>query len=373
MGSLRRVLGTAMTRIAPDWSLRRSEQRAFDALRREGDLSWRAIAPNRCCRHESSIAAMGDRILVVAGYREGLDAVLQHVDVFDWRRERWLAPIPMPEGSASTHLGCATSDDRWLLLAGGQIGPQCRPATEQVWSLDIDRVRWHALPPLPEARYAPVLLHARGRLHAIGGTGPERSRSRGDHWSLAIREGDASEGSWREEAPIPITGTHRGGVVIDDDLFVFGGQQGDVSAVPGDPEFTCDLSKLGTSAFADCFRFRTAERSWAPIAPMPTPVSHTDTSVTLHGRIALVVGGALSPVQCGDSIQAYDPDRDRWSSVGRLPHPVKNAAATVAGGAIHVFGGQRSVSQLDLRPNRVSRSAWKASIEPVLTALTNRR
>lgn len=361
-----------MARIAPVWSHRRSQQRGFDALGREGDLAWRAITPMGHYRLEAAIAAMGDRILIVAGYRDGLDAVLHHIDVFDLRRERWLEPIAMPDGSASTHLGCTTADDRWLFLAGGQVGPQCSPGTDQVWSLDTEQFRWHTLPPLPEIRYAPILLHARGRLHVIGGTGPERPRSRDEHWSLAIRDGQADEAAWREEPPIPIVGTHRGGVVIDEDLFVFGGQRGDASAVPGDPEFTCELSDMGSPAFADCYRFRSIKREWSTIAPLPTPVSHTDTSIALHGRLAIVIGGILAPNRCGDAVQVYDPDEDRWSSIGRLPSPMKNAAATVADGTILLFGGQRSVSHHDLRPHRIARSAWKAPIGPLVRSPSSR-
>ena len=340
----------------------RSQQREFDRLDRRDDLRWRPLPPMRFRRFESAIAAAGDEILVVAGYGNGLDEVLHHIDVFDVRRRRWLKAIPMPDGTASTHLGCTCADDRWLLLAGGQVGPQCGPATDQVWSLDLERHQWSALPPLPEVRYAPVLLHAMGRLHAIGGTGPERPRSRSEHWSLAIRGGRAVEASWREEPPIPVAGTHRGGCVVDEDLLVFGGQPGDARAIPDDPAFTCDLRDMGGPSFGDSFRFRTAEGVWSRIAPMPHPVSHTDTSVTIHRRRAIVVGGISDANVCGDLVQGYDPDEDCWSLLGHLPRPMKNSAAIAAGDAIHLFGGQRSVSADDLRPHRIVRDAWTAPI-----------
>ena len=363
MASLRTTLGRTIARIAPDWSLMRSQAREFRALGRTDGLQWRPLPPMRLRRFEAAIASAGETILIVAGYGDGLDEVLHQIDRFDLRRERWIEPIAMPTGSASTHLGCTCVGDRWLFLAGGQVGPQCRPATDQVWSLDLARHEWHALPALPEVRYAPILLHARGRLHAIGGTGPERPRSRSEHWSLAIRDGRATEATWQEEPPIPLAGTHRGGGVIDEDLLVFGGQAGDARAIPDDPAFTCDLRDMGGPSFGDSFRFRIAEGVWSRLAPMPHPVSHSDTSVTIHRRRAIVVGGISEANVCGDLIQGYDPDEDRWSLLGRLPRPMKNSAAIAAGDAIHLFGGQRSVSANDLRPHRIVRDVWRASID----------
>ncbi len=359
---VRSMLGRTIARIAPDWSLRMSCQREFDRLRRSGDLGWRTLPPMRHRRVESAIAAAGDRILVVAGYGNGLDEVLTHIDVFDARRRRWLEPIEMPPGSASSHLGCTLVEDRWLFLAGGQVGPQCRPATDAVRVLDLDQGRWSILPPLPEVRYAPILLHAHGRLHAIGGTGPERPRARDDHWSLGIEGEAALETAWRPEAPIPRSGTHRGGVVLDGDLFVFGGQVGDARAIPGDPAFTCDLSDLGGPVFGESLRYRSADRTWTSIAPMPTAVSHTDTSVTRIGRLAIVVGGSPEPNRCGDLVQAYDPVEDRWFEIGRLPKPMKNVAAIAVGGILHLFGGQTSLSRDDLRHGRILRDAWAAPL-----------
>lgn len=313
-------------------------------------------------RVESAVAAAGDRILVVAGYGNGLEEVLHHIDVFDARRRRWLAPIRMPEGSASSHLGCTVVDERHLCLAGGQIGPQCRPATDRVQTFDLIDGVWRDLPTLPGARYAPILLHARGRLHAIGGTGAERHRSRDDHWSLGFENGDATESAWRAEPPIPMAGTHRGGAVVDGDLFVVGGQIGDARPFPGDPTCTCDLSDLGGPVFGDSFRYRCADRIWTSIAPMPKPVSHTDTSVSVHDGRVIVVGGASAPNRCGDLVQAYDPAGDRWSTIGHLPRPFKTVAAVACRGAIHLFGGQISVSATDLRTSAVIRDAWRVPI-----------
>lgn len=362
MQSLRRILGNRLARIAPDWSLMRSQAREFRSRRRTDELQWRPLQPMRYRRVESAIAVAGERVLVIAGYGNGLDEVLHHIDRFDLRRGRWLEPIAMPPGSASSHLGCTCVENRWLYLAGGQVGPQCRPATDQVWALEIEHGNWHALPSLPEVRYAPILLHATDRLHAIGGTGPERPRGRCEHWSLGVRDGHATEPSWREEPPIPIAGTHRGGVEIGEDLFVFGGQQGDAQTFPNDPAFTCDLRDLGGPVFGDSFRFSTADRSWHAIAPIPHPVSHTDTSVTTHGRMAIVVGGSRDPNMCGDLVQCYEPDLDRWHLLGHLPRPMKNVAATAAGDALLLFGGQRSRNREDLSNGPILREAWSAPL-----------
>ena len=59
------------------------------------------------------------------------------------------------------------------------------------------------------SRYAPATQLWRGRLHVMGGSKENRHTPGLDHWSLAVKDGQALEKQWRTEIPIPRGGPHR--------------------------------------------------------------------------------------------------------------------------------------------------------------------
>jgi hypothetical protein len=58
-------------------------------------------------------------------------------------------------------------------------------------------------------RYAPATQLWRGRLHVMGGSKENRHTPGIEHWSLAVKDGNALEKEWRTEIPIPRGGPHR--------------------------------------------------------------------------------------------------------------------------------------------------------------------
>ena len=59
------------------------------------------------------------------------------------------------------------------------------------------------------SRYAPATQLWRGRLHVMGGSKEDRHEPGLEHWSLAVKDGNALEQEWRSEIPIPRGGPHR--------------------------------------------------------------------------------------------------------------------------------------------------------------------
>lgn len=58
-------------------------------------------------------------------------------------------------------------------------------------------------------RYAPATQLWRGRLHVMGGSKENRHTPALEHWSIAVKDGQALEKEWRSEIPIPRGGPHR--------------------------------------------------------------------------------------------------------------------------------------------------------------------
>ena len=339
------------------------EQMAFNRLgRKPPELIWKACARCPQARAEAAQATIGGRLYLMGGY-ETMDHVLSAVDVFDMRKGRWTDQFEMPLEIPQTHAGAACDDERFIYLAGGQTGPHCSPAVAACFVLDTWNQAWTEMPPLPEPRYTPVLRLWRGRLHAVAGSGPDRGLGSCDHWSIAVKEGRALEEGWRPEVPIPIGGTHRASLVIDDGLYVFGGHVGDIKAVPGDPQFTCQWGMHDETTLDDCFVLEHGAAQWKAIARMPLARGHTEHAVFQLGRCAVVVGGVESHDVYSDLIQIYDTRTDEWKLAGRLPYAMKTNAVYHKGW-LYLITGQRTRSADDLRPGAVLNSVWRAKFEP---------
>jgi hypothetical protein len=339
------------------------DQVAFNRLgRRPPELMWKACARCPRVRVEAGQALIGDRLYVMGGY-EMLDSVVNVVDVFDLRRGRWVAAFAMPAGMAQTHVGIDSDNARYIYAAGGQLGPRCAPSVAACHALDTATNTWADIPPLPHPCYAPVLRLWRGRLHAVGGTMPDRGTPTCEHWSIAVSAGHALEDQWRPEIPIPVPGTHRGGAIIDDALYVFGGHSSDIRPYPGDPQYTCDWSSEHETTLGNAVRLDPGGKEWKQLAPMPTASGHNDYSVVKTGPYVLIVAGVTAHNIFHDLIQCYDTQTDQWKAAGRLPFAMKTNAV-YHNGWIYIVTGQRARGADDPRPGSVVNGVWRARYDP---------
>jgi hypothetical protein len=291
--------------------------------------------------------------------------VLSVVDIFDLDRGVWTDQIDMPAGVPQTHAGIACGEDRFLYLAGGQVGPQCRPAVRDCFVLDVRAREWDRLPSLPEPRYSPTVQIWNGRLHVISGARPDRWTSSCDHWSIAVAGGRTLESQWREEAPPPKGGPHRASTILGDALYLFGGQDGDVQPIAGNPEGVCDWNTPLEIVYADSFMMKPGAARWEPLSPIGTACSHTESVVTID-HYAVLTGGNEGRNRLCDLIQVYDSQADRWWLAGRLPHCMKTTAV-YHDGWLYAIAGQRSASRDDRKPTEVLNSVWRARFDPKIS------
>jgi hypothetical protein len=342
------------------------EQIQFNRLgRKPPDLMWKACTRCPIKRTEPGGKKIGHQYYVIGGYHT-LDCVLSVVDVFDLNRRQWTDRIAMPDNMPQTHLGVAGDDSRYIYMVAGQLGTQCHPCVADCFVLDTEKRTWGKLPPLPEPRYSPTVQLWQGRLHALSGSKPDRCTPACDHWSLAVDKGKALEDRWREEVPVPRGGPHRGSAVFGDRLYVFGGEEGDVKPVAGDPKYTCDWSTPLEITCCDSFMLEYGTQHWKLMSPMPEGRAHTEYSVVKIGQYAVVVGGIEERYKYSDLIQVYDTQTDRWRPAGRLPYVMKTAAV-YHDGWLYLVTGQRGTTITDPRPGEVLNSVWRAKFDPAQT------
>lgn len=306
-----------------------------------------------------------DHLFYCLGGYASQEQVLSEVNIFDLARCQWVGAIAMPPGFPQSHFALACEANRYAFIAGGQLGPRCSPAISDVSVWDLHERAWRSLPALPEPRYAPTMQFFRGRLHLIGGSRPDRYTPVDDHLSLGVANGRAKDDHWRVETPIPRGGMHRSSAVVHDRLFVFGGQEGDFIAVPGDPQFACD-GRTVEHIYGNVYEWTDAEQNWIRLPDMPVQSSHMEFSLVVRGDLVVVAGGShykdpqTFSIELTDVIQVFDTRTQRWTIAGRLPFRVKTCLVASYDEWLYFSGGQRDHGVHDSRPGAVESSTWRA-------------
>lgn len=281
--------------------------------------SWTSKADLPAAFSEVSVAVVGGKLYTVGGseYRPDEAPLIASTAVhrYDPVKDRWesRAPFPVP----ANHVGIAALGGK-LYAVGGfndviHIGPQAGlfvydPATD----------RWSALAPLPTARGSVAVAAVGGKLHVIGGRLSDKVVEISPPGGPTMKMGlntvtahdvfDPKTGTWSAGPPLPAPPRdHMGVAVLRGKIHIFGGRINDMD----------DLLDRH-----DVFDPKTG--GWSSAAPLPEKRS-AGASVVLKGRI-LYAGGECKPggrpgtANTFDAVTAYDPVKDRWTSLKPLPN-----------------------------------------------------
>lgn len=330
-------------------------------------FKWYRVSPCPYRLFDAGGVQIGDRLYVVCGY-SNLGEIHEFIEVLDLKRNRWETHIETPQAMAHSHLAICADGQRYIYIVSGQRGPQCSPAIREGFVYDTKNQLWGHLPLLPEARYAGTMQLWNGRLHLVGGSKEDRFTPATDHWSIAVDGGEATESEWKQEEPIPLGGCHRGSALIDNVLYVFGGQQGDFTAIPGDSKFTCTVQTI-ENYLTECYRLHEGARDWERLPDMPVSSSHTDYSTSVIGKKAVLVGGQVYKdphnfsLKITDCIQAYDTENRVWEIAGRLPYRIKTVITGYHDGWLYAMTGQRDRSFSNASPDRIINDVWRTKVD----------
>lgn len=315
---------------------------------------------------------MGALLYVLGGYVSG-DEVLSQVDVFDQALGQWTERFAMPPRMAQSHLALCTDGERFIYAISGQLGNQCHPPTPDCFVLDLTTRTWSSLPPLPQARYAATAQLWSGRIHVVGGSKEDRGTPASDHWSIAVKDGKAGEVGWRVEAPIPRGGPHRSSAVVENRLYVLGGQVGDYVPIPGDPTCRCSGDLVTEWHHAEVYRADYCGAEWRRMADLSLPASHTEFSVLVKGHRVVLFGGQhhrdpeTKVMSLTDAIQSFDTRANRCEVIGALPYRVKTNLVGFWDGVLTSSCGQRDRGRNDATPGSIVSHTWRTAGTPLLT------
>lgn len=175
--------------------------------------------------------------------------------------------------------------------------PWASLAPEPAAWLDRD---WRELPPPPRALRDSVAAVLQGRLYLVGGcTGIGRNH----FCSSSVFRLDPEAGTWRQLADLPQARAGARAIAPGDgQLYLIGGSSRPYA--------------LGFAAEAGVWAYAPAHDRWFQRAPMPRARTEF-LAIARAGRI-YCLGGIARNQQLRD-VDVYDPQTDRWSTLGALP------------------------------------------------------
>ncbi|RZC74626.1 hypothetical protein C5167_050106 [Papaver somniferum] len=326
-------------------------------------LEWEEMASAPVPRLDGAAIQIKNLLFVFAGYAN-IDNVHSHVDIYNFTDNTWGGSFPMPTEMAHSHLGMVT-DGRYIYIVTGQYGPQCRGPTARTFVLDTRTKIWRDMPSLPVPRYAPATTLWRGRLHVMGGSKEDRHEPALEHWSISVKDGKVLEKEWRTEIPIPRGGPHRACVVVDDRLYVIGGQEGDFMAKPGSPIFKC--SRRHEVVYGDVYMLDD-EMKWKEFPSMPKPDSHIEFAWAIVNNSIVIVGGTTDkhPVTkkmiLTGEVFRFNLDTQKWSVVGKMPFRVKTTLVGYWECWLYFTSGQRDRGLDDPAPRKVISQMFRTKL-----------
>ncbi len=257
-------------------------------------------APLPEAREEVAVAALGERLFVLAGY-DARGADTNTVFVFDARQRSWQQGPVLP--ISLNHPAAAVLDSS-LYLAGGYQGTR---ASAAVYRLDADSARWLARAPLRHPRGALGLVGLRGHLYALGGRAADEVGP-GEVY-------DPAADVWSDLPALPQPRNHVAAAAYRHMACVAGGRSPNTDRV-------------------DCWD--PAAARWVALPPLPRPTSGAAAAV-LGGRL-IVLGGEEARII--DLFAVYDGER--WSSPARMRVPRHGLGAAMVGDRLLACAGGTS-------------------------------
>jgi N-acetylneuraminic acid mutarotase len=284
------------------------------------DLSWTLAEGAPRNLYEAQGVAVDGKLYVFGGFYNSQIQATTESHVYDPQTDAWTRIADMPE--AITHGGTAV-DGHLIYIAGGFVGDHPGPHTDHVWIYDTLQDSWAAGPPLPDGRAGGALVRLGRTLHFFGGTqrqGYTYIADYGDHWALDLDGGT----TWEPRAALPNPRNHMAGVAFDGMIYALGGQH--LGDEIGGNQATVEM-------------YDPSVDEWTPVADLPQPLGHIQSSTFVWKGRMIVVGGITVGKEIVRDVIAYESSADSWEALTPLPRGYQSPAAAAIDEMLVVSGG----------------------------------
>jgi N-acetylneuraminic acid mutarotase len=300
---------------------------------------WIPIAPLLVPRQEVGVAALDEKVYVIAGTQGGIR--ISSAEVYDPVTRKWalIASLPAP---ALDHVGAAAVGGKLYAIGGFADSALVRTLFEY----DPASNRWTRKADMPTPRGAVGVAVIGGKVYVAGGYA---SYTAGNSVTDFARYDPATD-RWETLPPMPTPRDHFAAVALGGRFHAIGGRRLTGNAGPN----------VGVHEVFD-----PATGRWSTLAPLPTPRSGHGAG-TLRGRIQ-VFGGEGNPNRPEGTFaenEEYDPETNTWAALAPMALPRHGTGGAVIGDLLFVPGGGPRERFSDTAEADVFRYRNRISIPP---------
>ena len=267
------------------------------------------------------IEISGDRVAVVNGKIYVIGSSFNYE--YDPETDTWTSKTPMPTGRSG--FGVAVYQNK-IYVIGGQRALLEYARANEVYDPITDS--WENKTPIPTGRISLQANVVDGKIYLIGGA----TLGGANFYPHAVALNEVYEpatDSWSEMEPMPTAVKSYASAVLDDKIYIMGGQIGDYP-IPN-----------GTKNLVQVFDPKTNQ--WSTAAPMPINVKLAAAVVTtgLYApKRIYVFGGDTADRVLTDANQVYDPLTDSWSFGAPMFFARRELVAANVNDTLYAIGGE---------------------------------
>jgi hypothetical protein len=257
--------------------------------------------------HVLGAAVIGTKVYAAGGYNGSGPPCISNLREYDLVTDKWTARQQM---SVARYAHIVIGARGKVYAIGGY---QCTSGTKATEIYDPQLNAWAMGAPLPDHNHAAAAygILSDGKLHVVGGYDHTANTASRSH---VVYDFDANTWSTARDLPVPRYWLSSG-VLPDGRLIVAGGYD-------------------GSSYKSETYIFDPATNSWTQVASMPAVLGYHPGAV-IAGRFHTFMG--LNGPTNVSSHYIYDPASDTWSSGAAVPYAgYAPAVAQLRGGALLV-------------------------------------
>lgn len=170
----------------------------------------------------------------------------------------------------------------------------------------------------PTARMSPVAASVNNKIYLIGGLTADKVLP-------LVEEYDPLKDQWVMKNQLPNAVAGATCVALNNQIFIIGGRH-------------------GNDVLNKTYKYDPSLDIWKELSAMPTS-RYYSMSAVVEGKIYVLGGisGTGNKREPLDVIEMYDPNTDKWKTVGKMPAKRSNAAVAVLKNEIYIIGGRLGV------------------------------